>query len=279
MPSWLDPRPPPWRWVDRTGRVHGATPPPLQKFYAVRKGRTVGIFRTWAECKKQVDGVTSEFKSFVTEAEARIYLAEGTRTVAPKPLKAKRHRRPGQSDAEYLQEQKALLAIAQAKLEREQLEKFWGNAPPGPVCYMMVHAPHDDRGSRTTASSFQGGRALRAVAVVQMGTKTRSTAAAIDTMSDVTLALAKYLTDIRPIKKDTVHGMSGAVVFNQEGTLSIQVAGRTVKVPALVCTQRHLPQRCQLLLGVPAIIELDLELSAHLRLQDQPLVCHLREKR
>jgi hypothetical protein len=55
------------------------------------------------------------------------------------------------------------------------------------------------------------------------------------------------LTDIRPIKEDTIHGVSGAVVFNQEvnqeGTLSIKVAGRTVKIPALVCTQQHLPHR------------------------------------
>jgi hypothetical protein len=149
--------------------MYGAVPPPMQKFYAVRKGRTVGIFRSWAECKKHVDGITSEFKSFLTEAEARIYLHDGTKTVAPKPLKVKRHRRPGQSDAAYLQEQKALLSIAQAKREREQLAKFWNNAPPGPVCYMMVHAPQDDLCSRAAASSFHGGRALRAVAVVQMG--------------------------------------------------------------------------------------------------------------
>ncbi len=134
----------------------------MWKFYAVRQGRMVGIFRTWTECKKQVDGTTSEFKSFGTEAEARTYLAGGTKTVAPKPVKAKRHRRPGQSDAEYLQEQRAFLAIAQAKLERERLEKLWGNTPTGPVCYMMVHAPHD-AASRTAASSFQGGTALRAL--------------------------------------------------------------------------------------------------------------------
>jgi hypothetical protein len=52
--------------------------------------------------------------------------------------------------------------------------------------------------------------------------------------SDVTMALAKYVTNTRTIKEDTIHGMSGAVVFNQEGTLSIKVAGRTVEMPALV---------------------------------------------
>ncbi len=53
--------------------------------------------------------------------------------------------------------------------------------------------------SHAAASSFHGGRALRAVAVIQMGAKTRYTAATIDTMSDVTLALAKYLTNIHTL--------------------------------------------------------------------------------
>jgi hypothetical protein len=47
---------------------------------------------------------------------------------------------------------------------------------------------------------------------------------------------------------DTIHGVSGSVVFNQEGTLSLNVGGRIVDVPALVCRQEHLLQRCQLLL-------------------------------
>ncbi|KRK80825.1 ribonuclease H family protein [Companilactobacillus nodensis] len=47
----------------------------MQKYYAVRRGKTPGIYRTWAECKAQVDGFTNaRYKSFVTEAEAQKFL-------------------------------------------------------------------------------------------------------------------------------------------------------------------------------------------------------------
>jgi viroplasmin and RNaseH domain-containing protein len=64
----------------------------------------VGIFRSWEECRRQVDGIYSEFKSFRTEDEARHYMAEGAKAVPPKPMKFKPHRRPGQSDAAFLKE-------------------------------------------------------------------------------------------------------------------------------------------------------------------------------
>jgi hypothetical protein len=44
------------------------------KFYAVRKGRKIGIFNTWEECERQTKGVSSEFKSFPTYEEASAYL-------------------------------------------------------------------------------------------------------------------------------------------------------------------------------------------------------------
>ncbi len=44
-------------------------------FYAVRVGRVPGIYRTWEECKAQVDGYPkASFKGFVTEAEAAGFL-------------------------------------------------------------------------------------------------------------------------------------------------------------------------------------------------------------
>ena len=46
-----------------------------EKFYAVRKGRTEGIFLTWDECKNQVHGYPgAEFKSFKTRDEAENYI-------------------------------------------------------------------------------------------------------------------------------------------------------------------------------------------------------------
>lgn len=46
-----------------------------KKIYAVRAGRKTGLFDTWSECKKQVDGYGgAQFKSFETRREAEAYL-------------------------------------------------------------------------------------------------------------------------------------------------------------------------------------------------------------
>jgi len=45
------------------------------KFYAVKKGRRTGIFKTWAECKEQVHGYSGcQFKSFPSYEKAVEYL-------------------------------------------------------------------------------------------------------------------------------------------------------------------------------------------------------------
>lgn len=54
-----------------------------KKCYAVRKGKTVGIFSTWDECKASVDGYPgAEYKGFATLEEAGVYLRDGGVTVA-----------------------------------------------------------------------------------------------------------------------------------------------------------------------------------------------------
>lgn len=46
-----------------------------KNFYAVKSGKTTGIFRTWEECKSVVDGYPgAEYKGFTTEEEAKEYL-------------------------------------------------------------------------------------------------------------------------------------------------------------------------------------------------------------
>jgi transposase InsO family protein len=46
-----------------------------EKFYAVRVGRSTGIFLTWGECQDSVNGYrAAEFKSFKTRREAEAYL-------------------------------------------------------------------------------------------------------------------------------------------------------------------------------------------------------------
>jgi hypothetical protein len=43
-------------------------------FYAVRKGRNIGIYETWEECERQTKGYPSEFKRFDTLEEAKAYI-------------------------------------------------------------------------------------------------------------------------------------------------------------------------------------------------------------
>ena len=47
----------------------------MQKYYAVRKGKKPGIYLTWPECKKQVDGfANARYKSFTSRVEAEKFL-------------------------------------------------------------------------------------------------------------------------------------------------------------------------------------------------------------
>ena len=49
------------------------------KYYAVRNGRSTGVFLTWAECQKQVTGFPGAvFKSFTTIEEAEAFVSEQT---------------------------------------------------------------------------------------------------------------------------------------------------------------------------------------------------------
>lgn len=47
-----------------------------KKYYAIKKGKDVSnlIVNTWEECKRYVEGVPSQHKSFKTKQEAEIYL-------------------------------------------------------------------------------------------------------------------------------------------------------------------------------------------------------------
>lgn len=55
------------------------------KYYAVKKGRTKGVFYTWEDCKKQVDKFPkAEFKSFSTLEEANNFVIGEKISPAPK---------------------------------------------------------------------------------------------------------------------------------------------------------------------------------------------------
>lgn len=47
----------------------------VKKYYAVRKGKTAGVFETWAECRAAVEGYPgAEYKGFACMEEAKAYL-------------------------------------------------------------------------------------------------------------------------------------------------------------------------------------------------------------
>ena len=51
-----------------------------KKYYAVRAGRTPGIYTSWDACKAQVDGfANASFKSFPTKEEAEAFLGNNTK--------------------------------------------------------------------------------------------------------------------------------------------------------------------------------------------------------
>ena len=55
--------------------VSPASPTGRFAFYAVRRGRSTGIFTSWPQCRAQVSGFPhNEYKGFHTQEEALIYL-------------------------------------------------------------------------------------------------------------------------------------------------------------------------------------------------------------
>ena len=58
-----------------------------KNFYAVRRGISPGIYRTWEECKKQVEGFPrAEYKGFVTRDEAEAYMRGENATEHKSPV-------------------------------------------------------------------------------------------------------------------------------------------------------------------------------------------------
>ncbi len=88
--------------------------------------------------------------------------------------------------------------------------------------------------------------------------------------------------DVHPIVPDEVSGVGGSSVFSEEGTLYIfsEPKGQRVALPARVAPPHQLPRDCVALLGVPALLGLEVAIDRHLRLpQFSPLICHLGEKK
>jgi ribonuclease H-related protein len=60
----------------------------MTKFYAVRKGKQPGIFNTWEQCKKSVEGFkNAEYKSFTSMDEAQLYLSVSNNNIISEEIK------------------------------------------------------------------------------------------------------------------------------------------------------------------------------------------------
>lgn len=60
-----------------------------KKFYAVKVGRHPGIYRTWDECKKEVDGISGAvYKGFSLKREAEAFLSGEEEKVEPDDVDA-----------------------------------------------------------------------------------------------------------------------------------------------------------------------------------------------
>jgi hypothetical protein len=57
--------PPPFSIPAQAGRY---------SFYAVRRGRTPGIYTSWTDCKTQTHGISNEYRGFRTLSDAQAYL-------------------------------------------------------------------------------------------------------------------------------------------------------------------------------------------------------------
>jgi hypothetical protein len=132
-------------------------------------------------------------------------------------------------------------------------------------------------------SSFTEGNTLKATVEIQHPyTGKHQARVALDTQSDVTTCLREYLVDVHAIVPDVVDGCGGSAQFTEEGTLFVfsHHERNSVMVPALVALPHQLPSDCVALLGVPALLALEVAIEQHLKLpQFSTLQCHLGEKK
>ncbi|XP_068829902.1 ribonuclease H1 isoform X4 [Capricornis sumatraensis] len=77
----------------------------LAMFYAVRRGRKAGVFRTWDECRAQVDRFpAARFKKFATEEEAWAFVSRAASPSHPEGQKPKHVEEPQVKASKRLRE-------------------------------------------------------------------------------------------------------------------------------------------------------------------------------
>jgi hypothetical protein len=145
-----------------------------------------------------------------------------------------------------------------------------------------MSCPSSQRLNSPRALFVHGGEHAQTVEVQHPYTGKHQSRVALDTQSDVTTCLREFLTDVHAIVPDVVEGCGGAANFMDEGTLYVysHQERNSVALPALVALTHQLPSDCIALLGVPALLALEVAVEKHLKLpQFSSLQCHLGEKK
>jgi hypothetical protein len=146
-------------------------------------------------------------------------------------------------------------------------------------CYMNFASTA--RSPKPSATSFAGGRALRAtLRVLQDGeNQAYEYLCCLDSGSDVNLANRHLLHDVHSMDMEEIPNCGSETQFCEEGTLRIFLSGAVVSIyPGPRCHEGPLPFSCDVLLGVPEADDLGVKfLDAH-RNKLRRLECHVGEK-
>ena len=98
----------------------------MGKVYAVKVGKKTGIFKTWEECKKQVEGYSgAKFKSFKTIEDAKKYL--GALTINPtNENKTNNELKPEDKSREKLEKNSKLIAYVDGSFNQNKNKYGFG---------------------------------------------------------------------------------------------------------------------------------------------------------
>jgi hypothetical protein len=127
-------------------------------------------------------------------------------------------------------------------------------------------------------SSFTAGKGLHATATIADQHSSHQITVGVDALSDINMAAREHLINIRGIESDAVRGTGGISLWDEEGTLRVEVNGTVVDIPALVASRDRLPRNCCAVFGMPAITDLGINLSAQRDSPKSELQCFLGEK-
>jgi hypothetical protein len=219
-------------------------------------------------------------------ARLQCWMMHVERTAMAKAMQA----RQSSSAKTKLAPRSAWMKETEPRMSDEDADRAWheGNDRHGPSQIVgwdkaeWLDSPAMPSPPPPSPSSFAGGNTIKVMTQIRRDpSEFSSCKVAIDTQSDVTMALEERLTEVREIVPDQIHGVSGSSVFKYEGRLHIWSTShqQTVSLPALVAARHQLPFDCIALLGVPAILKLEIAVEQYLKLPQFFLhICHLGEK-